>query len=133
MSKQPRKVRESLARLKANGIITPDQQDPRQLWLLVLMEPMNNRQGEVFVTHGANFKKFDKRPGFLVLGHGFDRGAMTQAARSATLAYGEAFQPPLSAFRTNNAKSAPQSTLDVQVDQPVDFQDEIEADLDDNN
>jgi len=130
MSNQPRKVREHLARLKASGIITPEQRDPRQFWLLVMMEPMEGRQGEFFVTHAKNFDKFSKRKGFTIIGHGFDRGALTLAARSATENSGPAFQPPNSAWRTPlNRPKVEEPDYEKLLSEPepeIDFIDEVD-------
>lgn len=130
MSNQPRKVREHLARLKAAGIITLEQRDPRQFWLLVQMEPMDGRQGEFFVTHAKNFSKFDKRKGFNIIGHGFDRGALTLAARSATESSGPAYQPPHSAWKTPlnrpQVEAPNEDDLSAALESPVDFEDELD-------
>lgn len=109
MSKQPRRVREALARLRTQ-LVLPQDKNPNQLWCLVRQEPSDSGPGCFFVTHGRNFDKFDKRPGFEVIGHGFDRTALTAAAHSATLACGPAYQPKFSAHKaTEAAPDAPDS------------------------
>lgn len=108
MSKQARHVREHLARLKAQGIILPEAQDPRQLWILVIMHPRDNSPGEVFVTHGKNFDKFTKRPGFEPIGRSFDRMALTEAARKLTKKLGPNYQPRFS------AAAQPEPTPEIQ-------------------
>lgn len=75
--------------------------DPRQMWILVRMDPHDGKQGEFFVTHGNNFEKFSKRKHFQVLAHSADRVAVTQAARRATEIAGPAYQPKTSAFRSS--------------------------------
>lgn len=131
MSMQSRKVQEQLARLKKMGVLTPDQQNPLQLWLLVVMHPMDNNPGEFFVTHGKNFEKFSKRKGFEVIGHGFDRMALTSAARNLTKALGENYQPQFSAAR----KATPPPVLVEDPEsgaptdgsaQPVDISEELD-------
>lgn len=69
------------------------------LWIMIRMEPMDGLQGEFFVSHARNFPKYDKRKGFSVIAHSYDRGALTLACRQATLSAGEAYQPPHSNFR----------------------------------
>lgn len=128
MSKQSRAVQESLARLKAQGIITPDQRDPKQLWILVIMHPMDGLQGEVFVSHGRNFEKFNTRKGFEIIGHGWDRGALTMAARKLTKSMGEAYIPPFSNVKQAlNRPSVDErsESQDVATDVPDDFLDAI--------
>ena len=97
MSKQPLKVVKKLR--EPELLLPPNSRDPRQLWLLVRQEPMDNSPGCFFVTHGRNYDKFNKRKGFEVLAHSFDRFALTIAARQATLAAGPNYQPKFSAHR----------------------------------
>lgn len=104
MSKQPHASRERL-RLLRQELALPG--DPRQLWLLVRMEPMDNRPGEFFVTHAKNFSKFEKRKGFAVIAHSHDRVALTIAANQATKAAGPAYQPKLSAFALSTQQAKP--------------------------
>lgn len=106
MSKQPRRVRDALASLKSMGIQLPDEQNPLQLWLLVVMHPCDTGPGEVFVTHGKNFDKFDKKPGFEVIGHSYDRQTLTAAARRLTKQLGPNYTPKFS-----NANKAPTPSL----------------------
>lgn len=107
MSKQPRKVVE---RLKAMKLLLPEgHQDPRQLWILVRQDPSDNSPGCFFVTHGMNFEKFDKRKGFEVIGHSFDKVALTQAARRATIVAGPSYQPKFSAH--NQGGEEPSDSL----------------------
>jgi hypothetical protein len=98
MSKQPLAVVKKLRQQKT--LVKLNDRDPRQLWLLIRQEPMDGNQGSFFVTHGRNFQKFEKRKGFSVIGHGYDKDALTAAARSATLACGPAYQPKFSAHKT---------------------------------
>lgn len=132
MSKQPRHVRDALERLKANGLVTPNQRDPRQCWLLVCLHPKDNNKGEFFVTHAMNYDKFAKQKDkFEVIGHGYDKVAIAAAARKLTLRLGEAYQPKFSAFREGPADlgssaeqedEAPDSSSDFQVkSSPSDF------------
>jgi hypothetical protein len=101
------------------------------------MDPMDGNKGEFFVTHSKNYDKFAKRQGFEVLGHGFDRGAMTLAARRATVECGEAYQPKFSAFRTPLSRpetaEEPSDELSPTLDETVDFLSETGIDIDDNN
>jgi len=125
MSKQPRHVRDSLERLKSGGFILPGTQDLRQLWILVRQDPKENLQGCFFVTHGRNFNKFHKRPGFEVLAHSFDKSSLQAAARQATLTCGPQYQPQFSAHKTGTVstwdpdKQAP-SLLPEEDDQSLD-------------
>lgn len=94
MSKQPLKVVQALRKQKL--LLPYNHQDMRQCWLLVRQDPTPEGPGCFFVTHSKNFSKFDKK-GFEILGHGFDRAALTMAARRATLECGPAYQPKFSA------------------------------------
>jgi hypothetical protein len=76
--------------------------DPRQMWLVVRMDPHDGKQGEFFVTHGNNYDKFANRKHFQVLAHSPDRVAVTQAARRATEIAGAAYQPKTSAFHSSH-------------------------------
>lgn len=128
MSNQSRKVRDSLVRLKESGIITPEQRDPRQCWLLVIMHPADTHSGEVFVTHAKNFDKFAKRKGFEIIGHGFDQGALTMAARKLTISLGANYQPKFSAFRVAKNRPATEDrseSQDVTSQTPDDYLDAI--------
>lgn len=97
MSKQKREVRDRLERLKAHGIVLPGQQDQRQLWLLVRKDPSDTSPGVFFITHGRNYEKFRKRPGFKVLGHSFDKEALQAARRRAEDVCGPNYRPLVSA------------------------------------
>lgn len=97
MSKQPYTARQYREMLAAKGVMVPVQAgDPKQLWLLVRQEPTLEGPGCFFVTHGRNFDKFDKRPGFEILGHSWDRVTLTSAARRATEVCGPNYQPKFS-------------------------------------
>lgn len=127
MSNQSRKVREQLARLKTAGLLLPESRDPRQCWLLVVMHPMDNSPGEVFLTHGRNFDKFEKRRGFEIVAHGWDREAMTKARRALTTRLGPNYQPLNSNFqpaRKPVEQPRPESQ-NVTTDTPDDFLDAI--------
>lgn len=105
MSKQPRSAREYREKLAAMGVMLPaDKGDPRQLWLLVRQDPTDQTPGCFFVTHGANFDKFDKRPGFEILGHSWDRSALTLSARRATEVCGPQYQPKFSVKPTDHVQ-----------------------------
>lgn len=128
MSKQPRAVQEALARLKSQGIILPEERNPRQLWLMVLMHPADTHSGEVFLTHGMNYEKFSKRPGFEVLGHGWDKGALQLAARKLTLTLGENYRSKFS--NANQAHNRPtvadtSESQTVHSETPDDFLDAL--------
>lgn len=128
MSNQSRKVKEQLARLKAQGVLLPEDRNPLQLWLLVVMHPADNHSGEVFVTHGKNYDKFATRPGFEVIGHGHDRGALTSAARRLTITLGTSYQPKFSNFKAASAKPVDEEQSESQTvttDTPSDYLDEI--------
>lgn len=128
MSMQSRKVQEQLARLKKLGVLLPEDRNPLQLWLLVVMHPHDNHSGEVFVTHGKNFDKFDKRAGFEVIGHGHDRSALTAAARKLTASLGPNYQPKFSNFVALKNKPAPEVTSEsqtVETQTPDDFLDSV--------
>ena len=114
MSKQPLASQQRL-RLLRREIALPG--DPRQLWILVRMEPRDNAPGEFFVTHARNFEKFEKRPGFTVIAHSPDSAALAIACRRATQAAGPAYQPQHSAARPENA---PRSTPNMQGLEPTD-------------
>lgn len=128
MSKQSRAVQEALARLKSQGILLPEDRNPRQLWLLVIMHPGDSHSGEVFVTHGQNYDKFEKRKGFEVIGHGHDRGALTSAARKLTIRMGENYIPKFSAAKSKLNRPAVEErseSQDVESQTPDDFLDSI--------
>lgn len=128
MSMQSRKVQEQLARLKKLGVLLPEDRNPLQLWLLVVMHPGDNRSGEVFVTHGQNFGKFDKRAGFEVIGHGHDRGALTSAARKLTISLGTNYQPKFSNFTALKNKQPAEIVSESQTvptETPDDFLDSV--------
>lgn len=94
MTKQPHTAREWRERLAAKGVMIPAiAGDPKQLWLLVRQDPVNNEPGCFFVTHGLNFEKFSARPGFAVIGHSWDRQALHTAARRAAATCGPQYQP----------------------------------------
>lgn len=133
MTKQPLKVRNALAKLKAQGILLPEDRDPRQLWLLVIMHPMDGNRGEVFCTHGRNYDKFAKRRGFEVIGHGFDRSQITAAARKLSLSLGEGYQPEFSAVhvaKRQPARPEPEASP-YSSDDPVDVSDALNLDNND--
>lgn len=136
MSNQSRKVREHLARLKSQGILLPEDRNPRQCWLLVVMHPTPNSPGEVFLTHGNNFDKFDKRPGFEIVAHGFDRGALTKARVALTSRLGTNYQPPKSNFKRTleaAANTERSESQDVPTDTPDDFADAVGKPVGDEN
>ena len=128
MSKQSTKVQAQLARLKSQGILLPDDRNPRQLWLLIIMHPMDNNQGEVFVSHGVNYDKFVKRKGFEVIGHGFDRGALTSAARKLSVSLGPAYQPKFSNVKAALTRPVVEEISESQLvhsETPDDFMDAV--------
>lgn len=128
MSNQSRKVQEQLARLKSQGLLLPESRDPRQCWLLVVMHPADTHSGEVFITHGKNFDKFDKRPGFEIIGHGWDRGVLMTACRKLTTRLGPNYQPKFSAFKQALNRPAVEDQSEVQTattDTPDDYLDSI--------
>jgi len=128
MSMQSRKVQEQLARLKKLGVLLPEDRNPLQLWLLVVMHPGDNHSGEVFVTHGKNFDKFDKRAGFEVIGHGHDRSALTSAARKLTISLGTNYQPKFSNFTALKNKQPAEIVSESQTvptETPDDFLDSV--------
>ena len=133
MSNQSRKVQEQLARLKTAGVLLPELRDPRQCWLLIVMHPMDNSPGEVFLSHGNNFDKFSKRKGFEIVAHGFDRGAMLNASRKLTKALGANYQPAISNFK--KVANAPPPELSesqlVPTDTPDDFADAVGRPIED--
>lgn len=130
MSKQPHKSREALAKLKAGGFVLPDERNPQQCWLLVVMHPMDNKRGEVFITHAHNFKKFDNRRGFEVICHSFDKEAIQLAQRKLTLRLGPAYQPPHSAHNQAHRRPQPEQSdvIDPTAEQPSDLSDFIGSD-----
>ena len=102
MSKQPLKVVKALRKQKL--LLPYNHQDMRQCWLLVRVEPSDRAPGCFFVGHSQNYQKYLAK-GFEVLGHGFDRTALTMAAHRATMECGPSFQPKFSshletAFKT---------------------------------
>lgn len=83
---------------KSKTLILPNQSDNRQRWLLVRLWPLDNRQGEFFVTHAENLPKFEKDSRFKVHMIANDRERLTVLARQMTLEAGPAYQPPSSAI-----------------------------------
>lgn len=131
MTKQPIKVRDHLLSLKNGGLILPEQKDPRQLWLLVVLHPIDGHKGEVFITHAQNFSKFDNRPGFEIIAHSYDRDEIRNAQRRLTLRLGEAYQPKFSAHtQPLGAPDSPDTAEDFspKPEQPEDLLDFIGQD-----
>ena len=97
MSKQPYTARQYREQLAAKGVMIPAEKgDPKQLWILVRMDPTDEVPGCFFVTHGANFDKFMARDNCDVIGHSWDRTDLTNAARRATEVCGPSYQPKFS-------------------------------------
>lgn len=133
MTKQPIKVRDKLAALKRGGLILPDERSPLQAWLLIVMHPMDNRKGEVFISHARNGPKFDRRPGFEIIAHSFDKEAIQIAQRKLTLRLGEAYQPKHSAHAQARTpapeSSAPEDqNFSPMPEQPEDLLDALGVD-----
>lgn len=130
MSMQSRKVQEHLARLKRLGVLLPEDRNPLQLWILVVMHPGDDHSGEFFVSHGKNYEKFAKRKGFEVIGHGHDRMALTEAARKLTKTMGDNYLPAFSAARKAGV-TPPVSTEEPGASSPatVDVADDLDLDI----
>ncbi len=128
MSKLPSKTRQHLANLKSQGIILPEQRNPQQLWLLVVMHPSDTHSGEVFLTHGRNFDKFSNKPGFEVVAHGWDREDLNSAARKLRRTLGPNYQSKFSnpnPAPTKPVVDEPSESQLVTSDTPDDFLDAV--------
>lgn len=130
MSQQRREVRDRLERMKAQGLVLPEQKDPRQLWILIVMDPSDNAPGSVFITHGKNYNKFKARRSCKVVAHSWDLPALQEARRKIEDQLGPNYRPLVSA-RPDPNKIRPQSAEEIIERELADLPGVSSASLDD--